>query len=304
MTFAENSLQTENDFNKARNKALFNDLQNFLTLKETELLSFGDIKKWLKPKNEVYLGMQVIPVYLIAGSEGRYKDFDSHFFPRSIHLKNRWKRIDEAHLNDIILPPIQLYEIGGLYFVRDGNHRVSVAKAKGVENIDAEVISLQSEIKLKPGMTRKQILKRVLDYEKRVFYSETGFGDITDDWNLDFSAVGEYDVIYNHIENHKEYMQKNENKNIEMTEAVLSWYNSVYMPVVHIIKKQRIMRKFKKRTVSDMYVWLITYWDELKKKFGSDISLDTAAEELRGSFGTFSLRHFFNKVKYTLDLRK
>ena len=89
MTLTESSLQTENDFNKARNKALFNDLQHFLNPKETELLSFTDIKNWLKPKNEVYLGMQVVPVNLIAGSEGRYKDFDNHFFPRNMHLKNR-----------------------------------------------------------------------------------------------------------------------------------------------------------------------------------------------------------------------
>ena len=259
MTLTESSLQTENDFNKARNKALFNDLQHFLNPKETELLSFTDIKNWLKPKNEVYLGMQVVPVNLIAGSEGRYKDFDNHFFPRNMHLKNRWRRIDDAHLRDVILPPIQLYEIGGLYFVRDGNHRVSVARAQGVECIDAEVTSLQSEIKLHVGMTRRQIFKRVLNYEKRVFYAETAFGDITDCWDLDFSAVGEYDVIYNHIQIHKYYINQDKTEEISMSEAILSWYNTVYLPVVNVLKKQHIMRKFRKRTISDMYVYLIKY---------------------------------------------
>ena len=304
MNFSENSIQTESDFNKARNKALFNDLQHLLDLKESELLSFSDVKKWLKPKNEIYLGMQVVPVNLIAGSEGRYKDFDNHFFPRSAHLKNRWRRIDEAHLQDVILPPIQLYEIGGLYFVRDGNHRVSVARAKGIENIDAEVISLQSEIKLKPGMTRKQILQRVLDYEKRVFYAETAFGDITDNWKLDLSVVGEYDVIYNHIITHKEFMQKKRNEEVGMADAVMSWYNTVYLPVVGMLKKRYIMRKFRKYTTADMYVWLIKYWDELKKKFGENISLDTAAEELNSTYGGFSLKRLLNRIKYRLDLRK
>ena len=304
MNFSENSIQTESDFNKARNKALFNDLQHLLDLKESELLSFGDVKKWLKPKNEIYLGMQVVPVNLIAGSEGRYKDFDNHFFPRSAHLKNRWRRIDEAHLQDVILPPIQLYEIGGLYFVRDGNHRVSVARTKGIENIDAEVISLQSEIKLKPGMTRKQILQRVLDYEKRVFYAETAFGDITDDWKLDLSVVGEYDVIYNHIITHKEFMQKNQSEPVGMADAVMSWYNTVYLPIIGMLKKRHIMRKFRKYTTADMYVWLIKYWDELKKKFGENVSLDTAAEELSSTYGGFSLKRLLNRIKYRLDLKK
>ncbi len=304
MTLNENSIQTESDFNKARNKALFNDVQHLLNLKETELLSFGDVKKWLKPKNEIYLGMQVVPVDLIAGSEGRYKDFDNHFFPRSIHLKNRWKRIDEAHLRDIILPPIQLYEIGGLYFVRDGNHRVSVARAQGVECIDAEVTSLQSEIKLRAGMTRKQILKRVLNYEKRTFYAETVFGDVTDYWDLDFSAVGEYDVIYNQIEIHRQYMSENAKTEVSMTAAVDSWYREVYLPVIHVLKKRRIMRRFRKRTVSDMYVWLTKYWEELKNKFGEDISLDTAAEKLSDTYGCSFFKRFLNGIKRRLDVKK
>ena len=303
MTLTESSLQTENDFNKARNKALFNDLQHFLNPKETELLSFTDIKNWLKPKNEVYLGMQVVPVNLIAGSEGRYKDFDNHFFPRNMHLKNRWRRIDDAHLRDVILPPIQLYEIGGLYFVRDGNHRVSVARAQGVECIDAEVISLQSEIKLHVGMTRRQIFKRVLNYEKRVFYAETAFGDITDCWDLDFSAVGEYDVIYNHIQIHKYYINQDKTEEISMSEAILSWYNTVYLPVVNVLKKQHIMRKFRKRTISDMYVYLIKYWDELKHKFGDEISLDAAAEEFTNIYGNGFFKRLLKRIGFKLDVK-
>ena len=303
MTLTESSLQTENDFNKARNKALFNDLQHFLNPKETELLSFTDIKNWLKPKNEVYLGMQVVPVNLIAGSEGRYKDFDNHFFPRNMHLKNRWRRIDDAHLRDVILPPIQLYEIGGLYFVRDGNHRVSVARAQGVECIDAEVTSLQSEIKLHVGMTRRQIFKRVLNCEKRVFYAETAFGDITDCWDLDFSAVGEYDVIYNHIQIHKYYINQDKTEEISMSEAILSWYNTVYLPVVNVLKKQHIMRKFRKRTISDMYVYLIKYWDELKHKFGDEISLDAAAEEFTNIYGNGFFKRLLKRIGFKLDVK-
>ena len=127
---------SEDDFNRARNKALVNEIQHFLNPEESKLLSFSEIKKMLKPKSEIYKGMQVVPIEFIAGSEGRYKDFDNHFFPKSTHLRQRWEKIDQAHLTDVILPPITVYEIGGLYFVRDGNHRVSVAKSRGCEMID------------------------------------------------------------------------------------------------------------------------------------------------------------------------
>ncbi|AEE17269.1 transcriptional regulator [Treponema brennaborense] len=292
-------VQTEEDFSKARNKALFNEIQHFLNPEETNLLSLTDIKKMLKPTGEVYQGMQTVPVSLIVGSEGRYNDFDNHFFPKSLHLKNRWANIDLAHLQDVILPPITLYELGGVYFVRDGNHRVSVAKTRGIENIDAEVVSLQSEIKLKPGATQKQMIKQVIQYEKRVFYAETNFGDITDCWNLDFSATGQYDVIYHHILIHKYYINQNKTEEISMTDAIQSWYETVYLPVISIVKKRHILRKFRHRTPSDMYVWIIKYWDELKKKFGNDFSLDQAAEDFTKKFGTGFFRNMISRLKKT-----
>lgn len=289
--------QSEEDFSKARNKALFNELQHFLAPDDSKLLSFSEIKEMLKPKSEVYKGMQVVPVKLIVGSEGRYHDFDNHFFPKNAHLKNRWTSIDQAHLKDIILPPIVLYEIGGVYFVRDGNHRVSVARSQGVESIDAEVVSLQSEIKLKSGMSLRQIHKQVIQYEKRVFYSETGFGDITDFWHLDFTTTGQYDVIYQHIQMHKYYINQQKTEEISWEEAVLSWYNNLFVPIDKVIKRHKILRKFKKRTSADLYVWIIKYWDELKKKFGDAVTIDTAALEFSSKFGTGFIKRWLSNFK-------
>jgi hypothetical protein len=140
------------DFSRARLKEFFSRIMHFMHKDRTKLLSLNDVKKILKPQNETYRGMQTVPINLIVGSEGRYRDFDKFFLPKSDSLRSRWERVDEARLSDIILPPIQLYEIGGVYFVRDGNHRVSVAKAQGIEAVDAEVISLSTEIQITPSM--------------------------------------------------------------------------------------------------------------------------------------------------------
>lgn len=293
------STQTDEDFSKARNKALFNEIQHLLRPEEAKLISLNDIKRLLKPKGEVYKGMMVVPIKLIVGSEGRFQDFDNHFFPKSNFLRNRWERVDSAMLQDIVLPPISLYEVGGLYFVRDGNHRVSVAKMKGIENIDAEVVSLQSEIKLKPGSTKQDMLKQVINYEKRVFYSETNFGDITDYWCLDFSSTGQYDVIYNHILTHHYFMNTENSKEFPFEEAVQSWLDNVYLPVIQVIDSKRIIRLFKGRTKSDLYIYLIKYWDELKLKFGNDFTLDKAADNFKMAHSKKSfvsrLRNLFKK---------
>lgn len=268
--------QAKDDFNRARNRALINELQNFLAPDKKKLLSFHDVKKILKPQNEVYVGMKSVPINKIIGSEGRYRDFDNHFLPRSGYLRQRWERVDQAHLTDIPLPPIQLYEIGGMYFVRDGNHRVSVAKAQGVEFIDAEIISLKSEIVLPSSVTPETILDEVIKYEKRVFYTETGFGDLTEDWNLDFTSPGQYDVIYNHILVHKYFINETIPKEIPFPDAMLSWYQNVYQPVLRVIRKKKLLKKFRKRTESDLYVWIIKRWDELKNKYGASFPLDEA----------------------------
>ena len=270
--------KSEEDFSKVRNKALVNSLQHLLSPEETKLISLNDIKEMLRPDNEVYVGMKTVPVDKIIGSEGRYNDFDNMFFPKHSHLKNRWLNIDRAYMQGVILPAVTLYEVGGVYFVRDGNHRVSVAKARGVEFIDAEVTSLRTEIRLTPGKSMDTIIKQIIAYEKRNFYAMTNYGDITGDWSLDFTTPGQYDVIYNHILTHKYYINLNQVEEISMTDAILSWRNMVYMPVIDTIVSHKIMKKFKRRTLSDLYVWLIKYWDELKKGLGEDIPLDNVLE--------------------------
>jgi len=278
------SSRTANDFSRARGRAVLSEIQYFMNADKNRLLSFNDVKDILKPKNQVYMGSRTVPIKLIAGSEGRYRDFNRYFFPKADHLRERWERVDEAHLMDIILPSIQLYEIGGIYFVRDGNHRVSVAKAQNVEFIDAEVISLASEINLDPGMTADQLREALIAYEKNIFYEKTQFESLTGDSSMDFSTPGRYDVIYNHILVHKYFLNESRKDEIPFSQALVSWYNNVYSPVVSIIREQWLLVNFSGRTEGDLYVWIIKHWDFLKKKYGG-YSLAEAAGDFSRKYG-------------------
>jgi hypothetical protein len=304
--------QSDADFSRAHGAALVNELQHFLHPEEATLLSFYEVKRMLRPGNEVYLGMKVVPLASIVGSEGRYSDFDNHFFPKNAHLKKRWQSIDQANMLDVTLPPIQLYELGGLYFVRDGNHRVSVAKSRGIEFIDAEVTALNSEIRLGAAIANnpRTLLTQVINWEKRNFYAETAFGDITDCWDLDFSTVGQYDVIHNHIHTHLFYRDQGQRlkglPQLTFVEGLQSWYTNVYRPVIQVIRQQRLLRHFRGRTPSDLYVWFIRFWDDLKQKWGSDFALETAAQKFKEQFretpwGRFV--HLLKRLRYT-ELRR
>ncbi|MDR3139652.1 MAG: transcriptional regulator [Treponema sp.] len=284
-------VQASEDFNRARNRELLSRIQYFMNTDKNRLLSFNVVKQILKPKTESYRGMQIVPLSLIVGSEGRYRDFNKYFLPRSEYLRTRWERVDRAHLGDIILPPIQLYEIGGAYFVRDGNHRVSVARSQGMETIDAEVTSLSSEIAITPGMTADELRERVIKYEKEIFYEKTNFGELTGDFDLDFTTIGRYDVIYNHILVHKYYLNQQSAGELPFSEALVSWYQKVYRPITDIIKQEGLYLNFPGNSPSDLYVWIVKHWDFLKKKYGVHYSIADAARD-------FSVKYGKNRSKF------
>jgi hypothetical protein len=106
------------------------------------LLSFEEAKGALTRWTQSYRGMRIVEVEKIAGSVGRYRDFDGSFLPLKKSMGERWSRIDRAYHRGDELPAVSLYKIGEAYFVRDGNHRVSVAKYHGVAAIDAEVVEI------------------------------------------------------------------------------------------------------------------------------------------------------------------
>lgn len=296
------AMSTREDFSRAKTRARFQSLLNTLTWKNTDLLSFYEVTSIIKPKSETYRGMQTIPVSRIIGSEGRYHDFSSAFFPKREMLRNRWESVDRAVLSDIVLPPISVFSLGGYYFVRDGNHRVSVAKAQGVEFIDAEVVELDSQIPLEEGMTMKTLRRRVVAYERNAFIQQykpsyLPMGEIV------FTSPGAYPEMVNHILVHKYFINQNQKEEIPFEQAAVSWYKNVYAPIVKVIREEHLLFQFPGSTEGDMYLWLVRTWDDMKRqKKNQNIPIEEAAEEIKKRNKALPL---FRYIKYFLSkLRK
>ena len=103
------------------------------------LLDLNEVQSGLKVRSRHYAGVQAVPVQRIVGTEGRSHDFDVSFNPLSEKTSSRWLSIANARLQGIAMPAIELIQVGEVYFVRDGHHRISVARAFGEEAIDAQV---------------------------------------------------------------------------------------------------------------------------------------------------------------------
>lgn len=277
--------QASDDFNRARNKARFTDIFNIINPEKKELLSYYDVKDMAKPKSQTYRGMQVVKIKQIIGSEGRYKDFSKAFLPKKEHLRYRWESIDRAHLTDVILPPISLFKIGDVYFVRDGNHRVSVAKMQGRHSIDAEVVELTTKIKIEPHMTKSDLRDAVLHYEREEMLKDTKLDTMLDISQIRFTSLGRYDEVIRHIQGHKYYINQGIEEEISFKEAARSWFDKVYLPIVEIVRRENMLSRFPGRTESDLYIWTIKHWDGLKWKYGQEYPMDDAVKEYSQIYG-------------------
>jgi hypothetical protein len=133
--------QVDRDFTVARRKALLGQISARLRRDgaPNRLLCFDNLGKIAGAVGRIHRGMRTVPVGQIGGSVGRCSEFDRAFMPTKASMEERWKRIDRAFHQGEELPPVTLYKVGGLYFVLDGHHRVSVAQFHGVEWIDAYV---------------------------------------------------------------------------------------------------------------------------------------------------------------------
>ena len=268
------------DFSRLRTRETIARILSLLKSRRDEMLSLGDVRSLLRPDSETYRGMQTVAINTIVGSEGRYKDFNREFLPRHDKLMRRWMRVDMAHYQNIILPPIKLFEIGGAYFVRDGNHRVSVARSQGAEFIDAEVISLSSEISLSPGMTREELKRAVIDFEKSRFFEVTHLDFLRPGCGLECTEVGRYDEILSHIREHKWYINLKKSEEIPFEQAAASWYDTVYFPIATIVREAGLLTRFPRSTEADLYVFVSKHWSELNNNYGPLFTLEEAADDL------------------------
>ena len=274
------------NFQDARRKAFLTELLDALRRQTSAMFSLEDVRTRLNIRGQRWVGHQTVPLDHIIGSEGRYSDFDRRFLPRTNTLKQRWSNIDHAMKTDVALPPIEVYKIGDIFFVRDGNHRVSVARQQGQVYIDAYVTELIVDVPIGPDLSMRALL---LKEEYSDFLEWTNLHDLRPDERIEFSELGGYLDLVRHINAHRYYLGQDLKRDISRDEAVAHWYDDVYMPVIRIIREQQVLRHFPNRTEADLYRWIIDHRWYMRERSGADPGPEAAAHEYIDLFGQKSL---------------
>jgi hypothetical protein len=264
------------DFARARRKARLQELLAQLMGRSSELLSYDEVRRLVRAGGKVERGVQQIPLAAIVGSVGRYKDFTRTFLPRHDGDQGRWASVKVAQLTQG-LPPIAVYQMSDVYFVLDGNHRVSIARQLGSETVEAYVTEVQTAVSLTPTMQPNDLIVKA---EYANFLAETNLKVLRPQADLALTSAGKYNLLLEYIEVHRYFMGLEQGQKIPYDSAVAHWYDTVYLPALACICETDLLSDFPERTEADFYVWLTDHRAELQRDMGWDVPLDTAVSDL------------------------
>ncbi len=259
-------------------RVLIHDILRRLRGKDNDLLPYSAVSE-LRPKGESYKGLQTIEVDKIIGTVDRYGDFDAEFMPKEPFTLERWTKLRQAQLEGTEFPPIHVYKVGDIYFVKDGNHRTALAKAQGQHFIDAYVIELDVPVDLDPDDTLKDV---ILKGEYAQFLEQTRLSELRPGHEpILFSKAGRYDVLLDHIRTHQYFMGLNQKRSIRWEEAVADWYDHLYLPTILEIRENGVMKNFPGRTEADLYLWISDHRYFLSQAIGHDVGPEEATLSAR-----------------------
>jgi nucleotide-binding universal stress UspA family protein len=179
------------------------------------------------------------------------------------------------------LPPIEVYQIGEVYFVLDGNHRVSVARQVGATHIEAYVAEVRTKVPLSPEVQPDDL---ILKAEYADFLERTRLDELRPEADLSVTVPGQYRALEEHIQVHRYFMGLEQEREIPYEEAVSHWYDEVYLPVVQVIRERGLLRDFPGRTETDLYLWVSEHRAALEKELGWEIKPEAAVADLAAQF--------------------
>lgn len=256
------------DFGRARLKSFLRRVRSLVSGEPRTLLSYDQVREHLHIGGPIYRGVQTVPVQAIAGSLNRYQQFDRAFLPVENDLAYRWQSVDRAFYQDVGLPPILLYKVGQVYFVVDGHHRVSVAREQGQEYIDAEVRECSTRVNITPDLKPEDL--EILG-EKVGFLERTRLDELRPKSRVRLTITGGFDRMLEHIAVHRYFMGLDLKRDITEAEAVMHWYDKVYLPVVHVIRRSGILNDFPGKTEGDLYLWVMDRQHYLAQSEGQSL---------------------------------
>jgi hypothetical protein len=245
-------------------QAEINDYWARFTGRSCSLLKYGEVAARLHIRQQIPVGHQMVALHHIVGSMGRYREFTSGFYPRSTVMQDRWVAVDVTMNSLRGLPPVELYKIGEAYFVVDGNHRISVARANGNKDIEAIVTEWQTNVPytLEDFAAGKWLIKAAYSD----FLAQSKLDQLRPGVTLHATDAKHYQTLLQHIEVHR-YLANQNGRILSWRAAVVSWYDTIYLPVVEALRTDNLRARFPKRTETDLYIAVTIFRERIASTY-------------------------------------
>ena len=265
------------DFQNARQRASIQEVVARVTGRSNQLLSYDDVAKKLRLQQRTERGIHNIPLDAIVGSVGRYTDFTRTFLPLQDSDRERWVSVKAAMKGDAGLPAIEVYKVGEVYFVLDGNHRVSIARQEGLKSIEAHVVEFKTDVTLTSDTNLDDLIVKAEYVE---FIEKTDLANARPNVDLSVTIPGQYEKLLEQIDVCK-YIDEDEKKmSISLQAAAADWYDTLYIPLAEAIRDRELLQWFPGRTITDLYIWISENRAALEKELGWELRSDAAATDL------------------------
>lgn len=277
--YIPSSSSSAEDFRDARRRGALESIWSTLSGSATHLIQFQQVEDQLQYDKSSKLGLVDIPLDAIVGSVSRPNDFTRKFFPLEAVDPGRWQQVKKGM--DQSIRPIEVYQIDQTYFVLDGNHRVSVARQRGMTHILGYVTKVESTIPLTPD---DDINDLIIKNQQVRFRKETGLETLRPDLEFATSFPGVYQQLRDQIRSHQQGLAIRQRKGFNLAEAAADWVEEVYLPILQKISQSGLLRDFPERTPTDLYIWLTSYQKELSERFGWEIQPEAALDSLASTY--------------------
>jgi len=292
--------QAHSRFRDAHMQAILKDWRDRMSGQRSDLLSYDEVRQALRAQEMgVRPTLQEVPLDKIVGSVGRYRDFNGAFLPRNEALEERWARVDAMREGMEGLPPVELLKIDDVYFVRDGNHRVSVARAHDEESIEAFVTPVETAIPV-DAKSAQDLREAIIEAGRQQFLKRTGLDKTHPDASIRLTEPGNYKELEEHIAVHRWYMGEQRGEDVPYEEAARSWYENVYLPLAREIEKSGILAEFPGRTETDLYLWLCRHREELREQYNLHLDERAAVSTFASVYSGTPLRRKFKAMRLRL----
>lgn len=265
------------DFRRARRKASLERILAHIGGQPADLFSYEEVRRKLRLPRASSYSLKSIPVNAIIGSVKGYQDFTRNFLPKHGDKEDQWVSVELSALSEGELPPIEVFQIGDVYFVLDGDYCVSVARQRGIEQLEAHVMEIQTPISLAPDLQPDDL---IIKAEYAEFLHTTHLDELRPGIDLTVTAPGRYRILEEHIALHQFVLQREHQQDMTFPEAAARWYDDMYHPIEHIIEQRGILRDFPNRTATDLYLWICEYQAALEEQIGWTIPPEAAATDL------------------------